>query len=174
MNIHGENIVLRAIEIKDGEMLMEIINDPDTEYGLGGWSLPVSTTVQEEWIAGLRKEKDSIKLVIEDKDSGEAVGVIMLTDIDNKNGNAQIHIKLSTKNVRGKGYGTSAINALTKYAFDELRLHLVYSFVQSNNTASQKLFSKCGYTQEGIMRSRLYKRGEHLDVIPFSIINKRD
>lgn len=36
MNIVGEKIYLRAIEMSDAKLLMEIINDPETDNLLGG------------------------------------------------------------------------------------------------------------------------------------------
>lgn len=40
MNIYGEKVILRALDIKDTDFLYELINDPDTEFMLGGEFLP--------------------------------------------------------------------------------------------------------------------------------------
>ena len=169
MNIFGEKIILRAIESKDNQMLLEIINDPDTEYMLGGWSFPVSQNNQEEWYNNLKNEKNVLRCTIDVENT--AVGAVMLTDIDYKNGNAEVHIKLSSSNNRGKGYGTDALNTIVKYAFLELRLHCIYAKISQKNNISQKLFSKCGFKEEGILKSRIYKKGEYIDLISYSIIN---
>lgn len=170
MNIVGEKVILRAIESKDNQMLLDIINDPETEYMLGGWSFPVSQKNQEEWTNNLKYEKDVLRCIIDvDK---TAVGVVMLTNIDYKNGNAEVHIKLSKNNVRGKGYGTDAINTIVKYAFLELRLHCIYARISEKNVISQKLFRKCGFTEEGVLKSRIYKKGEYIDIISYSIIKE--
>ena len=34
--------------------------------------------------------------------------------------------------------------------------------------------AKCGFVQEGLMRQRVYKKGEYIDIIPVSIINEND
>jgi RimJ/RimL family protein N-acetyltransferase len=169
MNIKGQNILLRAIEHKDNSMLLKIINDEETEYLLGGWSFPVSQKNQEDWTNSLKSDRNTLRCTIDVE--GNAVGVVMLTDIDYKNGNAEVHIKLSVDNVRGKGFGTDALMTITRYAFDELRLKCIHACVSSHNEGSRRLFEKCGFKEEGVLRSRIFKRGEYIDVISFSKIN---
>lgn len=172
MNIKGEKIILRAIEPKDNPMLLEIINDDATEYMLGGFSFPVSQKNQEEWTNGLKNDQNTLRCTIEH--DGNAVGVVMLTNIDYKNGNAEVHIKLAVGNVRGKGYGTDSLITIVRYAFEELRLKCIYARVNYHNKASQNLFIKCGFEKEGTLRSRLFKKGRYIDVISFSIINQNE
>ena len=170
MNITGEKIILRAIESNDNEMLFQLINDEETEFLIGGWSFPVSKQMQETWTNNQHNDKDCLRCTIEyDK---TPVGVVILSDIDLKNGNAEIHVKLSKGNTRGKGFGTDAVNALTAYAFNELRLKCVYARVNEHNTASKKLFLKAGFYEEGIMKCRLFKKGKYINVISFSKINE--
>ncbi len=170
MNIKGEKVLLRAIEPKDNSMLLDIINDGETEYMLGGWSFPVSQRNQEDWTNNLKSEKDTLRCAIDV--GSEAIGVVMLTGIDYKNGNAEVHIKLSLKDVRGKGYGSDALMTIVQYAFLELRLKCIYAKVSKHNGISQSMFKKCGFNEEGILKSRLYKQGQYVDVISFSKINE--
>ena len=46
------------------------------------------------------------------------IGTIILSNIDMKNGTAEVHVKLAVANNRGKGYGTDAVNTIVKYAFE--------------------------------------------------------
>jgi len=171
MNISNEKMILRAVEMQDKDMLLSIINDADTEYMLGGWALPVSSLQQEEWLKNQKQSLDTVRCVIQDKVAEKAVGMIVLTDIDCKNGNAEIHIKLALGDeFRNKGYGTQAINLLVEYAFEELRLHLIYARINKHNIASQKMFSKCGFMEEGILKERVFKKGKYMDVVLFSKI----
>ena len=169
MNIRGKKILLRAIEARDNPMLLEIINDEETESMVGGWSFPVSEKHQEDWTSGLKTETGTLRCTIDD--NGTAVGVAMLTSIDYKNGNAEVHVKLALGAVRGKGYGADALSTIVGYAFSELRLKCVHARVSRNNLPSQGLFKKCGFEEEGVMRCRLYKRGAYIDVVSFSILN---
>lgn len=171
MNIIGEKVLLRAIEIIDKEVLLDIINDSETEYSLGGWSFPISSLNQEEWIKSQKPNTQVLRCMVDDKKDNKTLGTVILSDIDYKNGNAEIHIKL-IGDVRGKGYGTDTVNTLVKYAFNELRLNCVYAHVNAYNISSQKLFEKCSFVKEGVLRNRLFKKGEYHDVIILSIINE--
>ena len=50
MIIVGEKVILRAIEERDRDMFLEMINDPETEGMVEGSSFPVSKSEQERWI----------------------------------------------------------------------------------------------------------------------------
>ena len=172
MNIKGEKIILRAIEPADSTLLFELINDPETEYMLGGWSFPVSKQMQADWISGLNNDTYTLRCIIESIDEKVAVGTVILSDIDYKNGNAEVQIKINGRGQRGKGYGYDAINSIVKYAFSELRLACVFARVSSYNEASLNLFTKCGFIKEGLLRKRLFKRGHFRDVVILSILNE--
>ncbi len=169
MNIKGYVVIIRAIEDKDNEMLLSIINDSETEYMLGGWSFPVSSSDQEKWTSRLTDDKNSLRCAIDVSD--KPIGVVTLTGIDYKNGTAEVGIKLINSNVRGKGYGTDTLNTIVKYAFNELRLNCIYARISQHNVISLGLFKKCGFEAEGILKSRLFKRGKYIDVVSLSIIN---
>lgn len=172
MNLEGNNIILRAVELKDADLLLELINDSEIEYMIGGWSFPISSKNQIDWINSLENKTNTLRGIIEVKQTGVAIGTVILTDIDYKNGNAEIHIKLKSSEFGKKGYGTEAINTVVNYAFDELRLHLIHARVNNYNIASKNLFEKCGFVEEGILKDRFYKKGEYVDVVSYSIVKE--
>ncbi len=170
MRIETNRLYLRALEKKDNEMLLELINDPDTEFLLGGWSFPVSSSDQDRWYDALSKSNNTLRCIIEVKEDRDSIGTIMLTDIDYKNGTAAIHIKLANEKNRGKGYGQECVKALVSYAFDELRLNCIYAHIHALNEPSWRMFEKCGFSREGVLRSRLFKRGSFIDVYSYSML----
>lgn len=171
MNIYGERVLLRAIELSDKDILLDIINDSETEFSLGGWSFPVSSLNQEEWIKALKPNDKILRCMIVDRELSKPLGTVILSDIDYKNGNGEIHIKLA-RDVRGKGYGIDTVRTLVNYAFNELRLNCIYAHVNVYNNLSQKLFEKCGFIQEGVLRSRIFKKGSYHNVKVMSIIKE--
>lgn len=169
MFIKGEKVLLRAIELKDAEMLRTMMNDEAIEEMMWGYSFPVSEHQQKAWIERLPADNSVFRAIIEA--DGTAIGTIILSDIDLRNGNAEIHIKLADSAQRGKGYGTDAVRALVQYAFCELRLHCVYCHVKEDNIASQKMFEKCGFVQEGRLRGRVYRHGRFYDFFEYAVLN---
>ena len=173
MIIIGEKVYLRAIEASDNEMLLAMMNDPETERMLGGSSRPLSAEDQLRWFQTLSNNERTLRCIVVRKEDDKAVGTVILSDIDMKNGCAQIHIKLSD-GARGKGCGSEAISTMVDYAFHELRLHSVYAEVLAYNTVSQKAFEKCLFKKDGLLRSRVYKNGQYADVIAYSIVKGLD
>lgn len=168
MIIYGNKIALRAIELQDAKVLLEMINDPNIEMMVGGSSFPVSYDMQCKWIEEQYNGTDFRAIITKKDDLDIALGTIILTDIDFKNATAEVHIKLATNDVRGKGYATDALNALLKYSFNQLRLNCVYAQVLEHNCISINLFKKCGFKVEGTLKSRVYKNGKFINVISFS------
>lgn len=166
MNIRGKRVLLRAVEERDNPLLLHMINDGDMEAVLGGWSFPVSESQQKKWFEGLDYRTDVLRCMVEAE--GEAIGTAVLTDIDTKNGTAEVHIKLGEKACRGKGLGTEAVSLLTEYAFKELRLNCIWALVLEENTASRKMFDKCGFQEEGLLKERIYKNGAYKNLVSFS------
>lgn len=169
MNIYGEKIFLRALEERDNVMLRELMNDPETERLVCGASWPVSESGQKQWLANLKNDPNMLRCAVQCIESGESVGTVILSDIDRHSGTAELHIKLASAG-RGKGYGTDCIKAVTAYAFRELRLNCVYANILEYNTASQKLFEKCGFHKDGVLRQRVYKGGRYVDVTAWSLL----
>ena len=171
MNIFGKKTVLRAIEPSDKGLLLELINDPNIEKMLGGNSYPVSEAGQAKWIADQIGRNDVLRCIVADRNTpDQGIGTVILSDIDQKNGVAQVHVKLAVACQR-KGYGTDALKALIDYAFKQMRLHCVYAHVLSYNEPSQRLFRKCGFRKEGVLRARAYKDGNYIDTISYSVLN---
>lgn len=168
MNIKGENVILRAVSLKDTDLLLGLINDSDTEKMLAGSSFPVSIEEQEKWIVAQNGRTDVLRCIITTLEDDSGIGTIILTDINLKNGVAQVHIKIDKNKGRGKGYGKDALNAIVNYAFDELRLNCIYAEVLECNIISQKLFETCGFKREGILCARVYKSGKYNNIISFS------
>lgn len=168
MIIYGEKILLRAVEEADNQLLLSLINDPDTEMMLGGSSWPVSEAEQLKWFEHQERSRDVLRCIVALKEDGKAIGTIILSDIDQKNATGHIHIKMSKDGGRGKGYGTDAVNTMVQYAFEELRLNCIYANILSYNEASIKLFERCGFKRDGVLRQRVYKKGKFIDLLAYS------
>jgi RimJ/RimL family protein N-acetyltransferase len=163
MNIKGRFITLRSVEINDLPMLQEMMNDPEIEGMVVGWSFPISMYQQTKWYESILNDNSNQRFIIETKDSG-ACGLATLVDIDWKNGNATHGIKLAKKENREKGVGTDAVMAIMRYAFDELRLNRLSGSWFEYNVPSKALYTKCGWVVEGASRQCIYKNGKYHDL----------
>ncbi len=170
MIIKNGCVTLRAMEERDINLLFEMINSPEIEKALGNFCLPVSETQQREWVLNYRNTEKQIRLMIE-LSNGETIGVIMLYDIDMKNGTAEVGYKISApRENRIRGDMTDALRGMLDYAFYELRLQCVIAHSLSDNEASIRLLEKVGFNREGLLRQRVYQSGQYCDLISFSVL----
>lgn len=171
MNIKGKIVTLRAITQTDLQLICDMFNDPELEDLVVGWAFPISIEQQKKWFENNIGDNKNFRFVIETEENG-AVGIATLTDIDWKNRRATHGIKLANIQNRTKGVGTDTVMALMRYAFDELGLHRLDGSWFDFNTASKKLYTKCGWKEEGVKREYVYKKGEWRDLTIVGVLEK--
>ena len=169
MNIVDDDITIRAIEQSDALMLRNMVNDAETEQFVVGWSFPVSSVAQLEWITNLVQANEP-KFIIEI--GGLPVGMTGISELDFKNSTAVIDIKISSSENRGVGLGNRVYALMIKYCFEELNLNCLHGTALSYNIASHKMMEKNGYKKDGILRARVYKKGEYHDLVSYSLLRE--
>lgn len=165
-------VTLRAIEEKDFDILYEMMNSSTIEKAMGHCTLPLSSQQHKEWIANFRNSNEQIRLMI-DLENGATIGVIMLFDIDMKNGTAELgHKLIASCECRMKGDIYDALNGMLQYAFDILRLNCVYARTIEGNVFAEKILKKCQFQLEGTLRQRIYQDGKFLNMHSFSVVRE--
>ena len=173
MEIRGNKVILRTMEEQDQEMLLGLIQDQEITRVTGGYSSPSSYEPQIQWPCSWEDSADSLRSIIADKENPEiGLGIILLSHVDPQNGIAELSIKLG-KSVRGMGYGQDAVNIMVSYGFRELGLNSICSHILESNTASRRLFEKCGFRQNGLQKGRTGQEG-HCRSVCVYIIKKED
>ena len=71
---------------------------------------------------------------------------------------------------RGKGYASEALGLLIEYGFDEIGLHRIYARVIDGNEASRNLFTRLGFTQEGLLREHVFRHGKYRNMFMFGLL----
>ena len=170
MNIVGKFVTLRAMSKSDMPMICDMFNDPEIEKNVVGWAFPISLEQQLSWFDNHMNDQGSFRFVIETPEDG-AVGIATLSNIDWKNRTATHGIKLANKEKRAKGIGTDTVMAIMRYAFDELGLHRLDGSWFDTNAASKALYKKCGWKEEGVRRSCVFKNGEWRDLTIVGILD---
>jgi RimJ/RimL family protein N-acetyltransferase len=172
MNIKGKFVTLRAIELEDQELLREMINSPEIEKMVGGYSFPVSKNQQDKWYETNSNNQNHIRLIIETEEDG-AIGFANIVNIDWKNRSAFHGIKIANKQFRARGIGTDTVMAVMKYAFEELQLNRLDGSIISYNEPSRKLYcDRCGWKVEGIRRKAVFKSNEFHDELIVGILKE--
>ena len=169
MNIKGKKVILRAIEVKDLELLQKWSNNPEINYMLGGWHFPSSNQDQVKWYNSLSANSLNQRFAIDTEDLG-LIGMANLVDVNWKDRNAFHGMLLGDKDMRGKGYGVDTIMAISKYAFEELGLMRMNSTMISYNEASIGVYTKkCGWKIEGIKKNSYFRKNQWWDEVVVGI-----
>lgn len=170
--IKKDCVILRAMEDRDFELLYKMINSPEIEKALGGLNLPVNESGQREWMKNYRDSQKQIRWMIE-LVNGVTIGLIMLYDIDMKNGTAEVGYKLmAEREDRMQGDIDIALQAVLEYGFMELRLHCIVAHTLCSNEKSERLLLRNGFLVEGTERQRVYQSGSFADRKVLSILRE--
>lgn len=111
---------------------------------------PVSEDEHGAWFAALQGREDCRYFAI--LEGTAHVGNVWLWAIDARHRKAEIRIVIGDAAVRGRGVGTSAIDLVSRHAFEQLGLHRVYAYVLALNPRARRAFEKAGFALEGTLR----------------------
>lgn len=164
------SVYLRAIEPEDLDRVYKWHNDFTLYQSLGGTYRFVSHKTVENWIQQKTTfSNNEINLAICIRQTNEHIGNIYLKDIDLQNRHGFLHILIGSPEHRTKGYGTQAVLKLMDHAFNAIGLERIVLHLLADNAAAYKLYQKCGFLQEGIMKRHVFKEGVFKDIIIMGI-----
>ena len=89
----------------------------------------------------------SFHLGFEEKATGKVVGDLWVYRIESDR-TATVAIRLAPSR-HGKGYGTEALSAMTRFCFERTELQRLRAEVDIRNAPSRRMLEKCAYRQEG-------------------------
>ena len=184
--LNGEKVQLRELESHDLYLLKIWRNRWDVRSETREYRL-LTMRHQEAWFDGLRDDGNTLMFGIMPIIASEPetavppevergllytgdvrvgrrerylVGVCGLTYIDWRNGHTEISCYIGEPENRRKGYYSDALEILTRYAFDELRLHMVWGEIYGWNEAAIEACAKLGFRREGPIRDRVFRFGK--------------
>lgn len=163
----GKKIVLRPARAMDAKVLVQWMNNPKTREYLAR-VFPVSLPAEKDWVeklSKLEKNPGDIVFIIETRADNKPVGIIGLHSINWFNRHATTGTVIGDDRSRNKGYATEAKMLILKYAFDNLGLHKIISRAYAKNLASIRYSEKCGYVQEGLLKSEMFRDGSFEDIV---------
>ena len=103
------------------------------------------------------------------RESGRVIGTIGFIWYSAENSSAEIGYSLSADHWN-RGYATQALQAVSAEAFRSLPLNRLEAQHDVRNPASGRVMQKSGFRKEGILRSRVFNKGEYVDVALYSLL----
>jgi RimJ/RimL family protein N-acetyltransferase len=113
-----------------------------------------------------RRERTREAFALEDGDA-TFLGLALAVAIDREAAEAELGYTV-TPSARGRGIATAAVEALTRWAFDEQALERLTLTIEVANVASVRVAERCGYVLEGVMRNAYVKPGRRADTAVYA------
>jgi RimJ/RimL family protein N-acetyltransferase len=168
------SVVLREFTDEDAHLAIELGGDPYIPL-IG--SLPAHPTAQQalDWIhrsRGRLAEGIGLSFAIADASSDKAVGAIGLWRGNLSAGRATAGYAVSPAH-RGRGIATSALKALTTFAWTIPALYRVELYIEPWNSSSIHVAEASGYQREGLLRSHQEIGGTRRDMLLYATTRPR-
>lgn len=167
-----DDLSLKLIEGKDSEKIFEL-TEHSREY-LREWLPWLDTTTKVDDTEAFIKmslqgfvEGASLQTVI--LYHGQAVGLAGFNQINRANQTAYIGYWLA-EDYQGNGIMTRVAQALTDYAFTELKLNKVEIRAAVENTKSRAVPERLGFVQEGTIRQAEWLYDHYVDTVVYGML----
>jgi RimJ/RimL family protein N-acetyltransferase len=131
---------------------------------------PVSWPDHLAWFDAVQKSKDTVLFAIRERETQKLLGTCQLTGIHPVHRSAELRIRLGEEAARGKGYGTEAVTLLLDFAFRDLNLERVWLHVFEDNERAARVYRKCGFRDEGLLRRAAYLDGAYKSIRVMGIL----
>ena len=171
--LHGERVILRAMERADLERIWQFDNDLEVELAGGGDPpLPQSLArLEAEFESKVRGGgRDGTQFVIE-ADS-QCIGHCSLHNFDQTAHTCELGITIGNKAYWGKKYGRETVALLLEYAFRYHNMRRVFLRTDGRNIRGQKAYKACGFIEEGRLRAHVYSNGAYDDLVYMGILRE--
>jgi RimJ/RimL family protein N-acetyltransferase len=98
---------------------------------------------------------------------GAFLGLALAPDIDVEGRQLELGYIVAAP-ARGRGVATAILRELTHWAFTEAGALRAYLLIETGNAASLRVAERCGYVQEGVLRSVHLKQDRRADLALWS------
>jgi|688.fasta_scaffold222573_2 ribosomal-protein-alanine N-acetyltransferase len=133
--------------------------------------LPLSVDDLALYIAQIQESPSDFLFGIFEKVNGRHIGNIKLGGINWTHSYGDVGILLGNSNYHGGGYASDALILLCDFAFRELNIQKLIAGVHDENFASSNLFTKTGFTLDGIQTLQFVDRsGKRFNRLLFGLL----
>ncbi len=165
------DLILRPARRSDAADIFAYSSDPEVaRYVL--WDPHQSLAESREYIRYLRRlyrEGMPSSWLLELKADRRVIGSMGFVWYSPLNRSAEVGYSLA-RPVWNRGLATQALSAVVASAFSSLPLHRLEAQHDVRNPASGRVLEKCGFRREGILRGRVFNKGEMVDTVLWSLL----
>ena len=116
-----------------------------------------------------RERGEEVQWALVDPGDGRLLGGASFYQFDPERASASVGYWLAAA-ARGRGLATIAVRLITYYAFNDLGVQRLELTCGPDNTASQRVAERAGFSREGLLRSHMAFKGGRRDTLLFSLL----
>jgi ribosomal-protein-alanine N-acetyltransferase len=172
--LYTPRLILKELTSKDADVLFEMRSNPDIMKYV---DRPIPQSIQEiyeliEKMMVMKSKGEGISWGIFKKENPDQnIGNIGLFRIIHEHYRAEIGYMLNSSQQQ-QGIMFEAIQKVTAFGFDSMKLHSIEANINPENMASKKLLEKAGFTKEAHFKENYFFNGRFIDSAIYSLLNK--
>ncbi|AXB43477.1 GNAT family N-acetyltransferase [Amycolatopsis albispora] len=164
----GELVTLRQLDETFLDGAWAVLQDPETRRLTGTHGVFTREQVHD-YLKGRPGAHDRADYAVVRNTDGVYLGEVVLMDLDEDNRSMDFRIALGG-HAFGRGYGTEATRLLVAFGLDVVGLHRIGLEVYDFNPRARRVYEKCGFVAEGVLRDALHWDGEWHDAVQMSVL----
>ena len=175
MRIVGKQVYLRPItdsEEDTNNIIRWRNSDVVRPYFI--YQKPFTVGGHKQWLEKEIFSGKGFQFIVCRIEDDKPIGSAYLRDYDKEWRKAEFGMFIGEEIEKGKGIGTEIMGLSTKFAFEDLNLHKVYSRLFAENKPSFYSTQKNGYDKEAYLKDEVMINGEYRDIILVGKINPKE
>jgi RimJ/RimL family protein N-acetyltransferase len=163
---------LRPVNRDDLAQLAEWRNTPEIRQRTREWK-PLNDADQERWFQRISgPDRRDLMFVVEAAGSRERIGVVGLCYWDPLDATAEVSFYIGEPSARGQGFAPRALTLLLDWGFETMRLERIWAEAYAFNDVSIGLLQSLGFTEEGRLRSHVFRQGKRWDSVMLGLLRE--
>ena len=170
-DLRTPRLKLRKLTMRDAQDIYRYSRDPEVARHVL-WDAHRSIGDSRaflRWMTHRYRTHEPASWGIELKETGRIIGTIGVMAWVPDHHCAEVGYSLGRKWWR-QGYASEALAELLNRLFAEPGVNRVEAMCDVRNPASARVMEKCGMRREGILRQRVYNKGEAVDVLLYAAV----
>lgn len=167
--LKGANITIRVVRERDLDTLLDLINTASYQGEFLPSAMTSETTLRANFAKdGFVSDTSQRYLIVDSVD--RLVGSIWAFRSVPYFDALEVGYQIFAPADRGKGYATEALTLFHQHLFESKPVNRLELRIATENTPSNKLANKLGFTLEGVSRSAAFSHGRHHDMNVYSML----
>ena len=169
----GKHVSLFAVEKEDLQHFRDWRNNPDFRKYFREYR-ELNLAQQEKWFEEkVVKDNTTLMFSIKHNDDNELLGCCGFVYINwvHRHADLSLYIGWEDAYIDDKGYAEESCRLLLDYGFNELCLNKVWTEIYAFDDKKKRLYDKCGFHQDGLLRQNYWYDGKWWDSRILSVLN---